>query len=71
MARLSMTEFPAWMRTFVAVADSGSFTAAAPWLGANQSTVSKHIAALERHLNARLIQRTTRSLALTDEGASF
>ena len=66
-----MSEISTWMKSFVAVADAGSFSAAAMRLDASQSTVSKHIAALELHLRTRLMQRTTRSLTLTDEGATF
>ncbi len=66
-----MTEISTWMRSFVAVADAGSFSAAAMRLEASQSTISKHVAALELHLRSRLMQRTTRSLILTDEGATF
>ncbi|MFC3101177.1 LysR family transcriptional regulator [Altererythrobacter lauratis] len=60
-----------WMQTFVAVAEAGSFSAAAHSLGVTQSTVSKQVAALESHLEARLFQRTTRSLTLTEEGQRF
>jgi DNA-binding transcriptional LysR family regulator len=60
-----------WMQSFVAVADAGSFSIAAGRLGLTQSTVSKQIVALESHLSVRLLQRTTRSLALTDEGSAF
>ena len=66
-----MTDISTWMRSFVTVADTGSFSGAGLWLGARQSTISKHIAALEAHLNSRLLHRTTRSLTLTDEGAAF
>ena len=60
-----------WMRSFVAVADASSFSIAATRIGLTQSTVSKQIAALETHLSVRLFQRSTRSIALTDEGAAF
>jgi LysR family transcriptional regulator, regulator for bpeEF and oprC len=60
-----------WMQSFVAVADAGSFSIAARRLGVTQSTISKQVAALETHLSVRLFQRTTRSLALTDEGSAF
>lgn len=66
-----MADIAAWMKTFVAAADAGSFSLAAERLGTSQSTVSKHIALLEAHLRARLFLRTTRSLTLTDEGAAF
>ena len=60
-----------WMRSFVAVADASSFSIAATRIGLTQSTISKQIAALETHLSVRLFQRSTRSIALTDEGAAF
>jgi LysR family transcriptional regulator, regulator for bpeEF and oprC len=66
-----MAEISTWMKSFVMVADAGSFSAAAGRLLASQSTVSKHVAALEAHLMTRLFNRTTRSLTLTTEGAAF
>ncbi len=60
-----------WLRAFVAVAEAESFSVAATRLEITQSTVSKQVAALERHLRARLLNRTTRSLTLTSEGAAF
>jgi LysR family transcriptional regulator, regulator for bpeEF and oprC len=60
-----------WMQSFVAVADASSFSIAANRMGLTQSTVSKQVSALETHLSVRLFQRTTRSLALTDEGSAF
>lgn len=59
------------MNSFICVADSGSFSVAASRLGLSQSTISKQISALEAHLSARLFHRTTRALALTDEGSAF
>ena len=47
---------------------SGSFTAAAEKLGVSKSHVSKQVGRLEARLNARLLQRSTRNLALTDVG---
>ena len=58
----------AGLRTFVRVAESGSFSAVAREMGATQPAVSRQISALEQHLDARLIQRTTRSLTLTEDG---
>ncbi len=55
-------------RTYVRVAESGSFSAVAREIGATQPAVSRQVSALEEHLGARLIQRTTRSLTLTEEG---
>ena len=55
-------------RTYIRVAESGSFSAVAREVGATQPAVSRQVSALEEHLGARLIQRTTRSLTLTEEG---
>jgi DNA-binding transcriptional LysR family regulator len=59
------------MQTFVRVVESGSFSAVAREAGATQSAVSKQVAALEAALGARLLNRTTRSLALTEEGERY
>ncbi len=66
-----MAEITLWMRSFVKIADAGSFSAAAVRPPHNQSTLSKHVASLEAHLRTRLFNRTTRSLSLTDDGAIF
>jgi LysR family transcriptional regulator, regulator for bpeEF and oprC len=66
-----MTEIATWMRSFVTVADMGNFSLAANRLQLTQSTISKQIVALEKHLGTRLLQRTTRSLGLTQEGTAF
>jgi DNA-binding transcriptional LysR family regulator len=57
--------------SFVSVASSGSFAAAAKLLGVSAVAVSKNVATLERQLGVRLLQRTTRKLALTQEGQAF
>lgn len=59
------------MKSFVRVVEAGSFSAVADESDATQSAISKQIAALERELGARLLTRTTRSLALTEEGARY
>ncbi|MBQ1761879.1 MAG: glycosyltransferase [Aquincola sp.] len=59
------------MQTFVRVVESGSFTAVAREMHSTQSAVSKQVAALERQLGARLLSRSTRSLALTEEGERY
>lgn len=59
------------MQTFVRVVEAGSFSAVAKELGATQSAISKQVASLERALGARLLSRTTRSLALTDDGERY
>lgn len=53
---------------FGRVAELGSFTAAAEKLGVPKSTVSRKVSALETRLGARLLERTTRALNLTDVG---
>lgn len=59
------------MRTFVAVAESGHFQAAADELGISQQAVSKRIAALERHLAVTLLVRTSRGSRLSLDGQVF
>ena len=59
------------MQAFIAVADLGGFAPAARKLGLSPSGVTRLIAALEERLGARLLQRTTRSVALTDAGARY
>jgi LysR family transcriptional regulator AphB len=56
---------------FTHVADSGSFTRAAERLGWPKSSVSHRVARLEECLGARLLERSTRRLRLTDVGARF
>lgn len=59
------------LRVFVRVMDRGSFSAAAKDLSITPSAVSKLISRLEDRLGARLLERSTRRLALTAEGESF
>src|SRR6266481_9211109 len=59
------------MQAFVAVADLQGFTPAARKLGLSPSGVTRLIAALEDRLGARLLQRTTRSVTLTDIGRRY
>lgn len=56
------------MAIFAQVVESGSFSAAARQLGVNTSAISRHITRLEAHMGGRLLQRTTRSFALTELG---
>ena len=56
------------LRSFVAVADSGSFTAAGELVARTQSAISVQIKRLEELLDARVFERTSRSLALTPAG---
>ena len=57
--------------SFVQAADAGSFAAAARVLGVSSAAVSKNVAGLEQALGVRLMNRTTRTLSLTAEGAAF
>lgn len=57
------------MSTFVRIVDSGSLSAAAEAAGQSAASVVRTLAALEKHLGVRLLNRNTRRLALTDEGA--
>ncbi|MGP9810185.1 LysR family transcriptional regulator [Rhodopseudomonas sp. NSM] len=59
------------MAAFVAVADLQGFAPAARKLGLSPSAVTRLVAALEERVGARLLQRTTRSVALTDIGARY
>jgi DNA-binding transcriptional LysR family regulator len=59
------------MSLLVAVADSGSLSAAGRRLGVPLPTVSRKISELEAHLRVRLLTRSTRRLALTDAGVSY
>src|SRR5215468_3277279 len=59
------------MHAFVAVADLEGFASAARKLKLSPSAVTRLIAALEERLGARLLQRTTRSVALTDVGTRY
>ena len=56
------------MRVFVEVAGTGSFSAAADKLDMSRAMVTRYVAELEQWLGARLLQRTTRSVTLTDAG---
>lgn len=57
------------LRALVAVVDEGTFTVAAVALRTTQASVSRAVAGLERALGVRLLQRTTRHVALTESGA--
>ena len=59
------------IRTFQRIVETRSFTKAAAHLGMPRSTASKALRDLESHLGVRLIQRTTRSVILTTEGAEY
>lgn len=59
------------MRVFRRVVERGSFSAAAADLDLSNGAVSKHIGQLEGHLGARLLNRTTRRLSLTEAGRTY
>lgn len=59
------------MSVFVRVAKAGSFAGGATELGISRAMATKHIMQLESSLGVRLFNRTTRSLSLTDVGASY
>ena len=59
------------MRVFARVIDAGGFAKAALLLDIAPAVATRLVAELEEHLGARLINRTTRRLALTDQGAAF
>jgi len=59
------------MESFVRVVRSGSFTIAANQLGLSRALVSRHVGSLETRLGVRLLNRSTRSLNLTEEGRAY
>jgi len=59
------------MKVFVRVVETGSFSAIARENATTQSSVSKQVAALEAHLGAKLLSRSTRALSLTEQGEVF
>jgi LysR family transcriptional regulator for bpeEF and oprC len=59
------------IQAFVRVVEAGSFSATARERGVSQSTISKQVAALEAHLGAELLRRSSRRFALTEPGAAF
>ena len=59
------------IKMFVRVVESRSFTVVARELGIGQPTVSKQVAALEAHLGAQLLLRSSRNVTLTDAGREF
>ncbi|WP_043113501.1 helix-turn-helix domain-containing protein, partial [Pseudacidovorax intermedius] len=56
------------MQVFVRIAEQGSLTRAADVLGSSLPAVVRTLAALEAHLGVRLFQRSTRRIALTEDG---
>jgi DNA-binding transcriptional LysR family regulator len=59
------------IEVFVAIAQARSLTGAATLIGIDQATISRQLAALEKHLGCRLFQRSTRALSLTEQGEIY
>lgn len=59
------------MRVFARVNDEGSFAAAARAMDMAPAVITRLIAELESHLGARLLNRTTRRISLTEVGEAF
>jgi DNA-binding transcriptional LysR family regulator len=59
------------MQVFARVVEAGSFAGAAGRLGLSRAAASKQVMQLEEHLGTRLLNRTTRRLGLTEEGAAY
>src|SRR5207249_5150187 len=68
--RRPMDRFQA-LNAFAKVVETGSFARAAERLDVSVSSVSRQVAELEAHLDARLLNRTTRRLSLTESGRVF
>ena len=69
--KIANTELLDGVAVFVAVINMGSFTAAARALGHSTSYVSKEVSRLEKRLGSRLLNRTTRTISLTDAGRAY
>lgn len=59
------------MRVFVSVVEAGGFTRAVKRAGMSRAAISKHVQQLEERLGARLLNRTTRQVSLTEAGRQF
>ncbi|HWG03545.1 MAG TPA: LysR family transcriptional regulator, partial [Beijerinckiaceae bacterium] len=59
------------IRVFATVVEAGGFTAAAERLGVSRAAASKHVLQLEERLGARLLNRTTRRVSVTEAGRAF
>jgi DNA-binding transcriptional LysR family regulator len=67
----NVLDLVAALKSFVRVAQTGSFSAVANERGVTQPSVSRQVSALEEHLGTRLVQRSTQAVTLTDEGREF
>jgi LysR family transcriptional regulator for bpeEF and oprC len=65
-----MDQFSA-IRVFMRIAESGSFSKAADLMGIPKSTVTRLVQELEAHLGIKLLQRTTRRVTVTPDGAAY
>jgi len=59
------------LRCFLRVSETGSFSAVAAERGVTQPAISRQVSALEEHLGARLVQRSTQAIVLTEEGRNL
>lgn len=66
-----MSDLLTWYRSYCRVVETGSFSAVAAESATTQPTISRQVAALERHLDTLLLQRSTRALTPTDDGLLF
>jgi DNA-binding transcriptional LysR family regulator len=66
-----MLDLMTCLKSFVRTVEIGSFSAVAREMNTTQPTISKQIAALEKHLDVQLLVRSTRKVSLTDEGIRF
>lgn len=71
MEAMPMSDLITWYRSYCRVVETGSFSAVAGEMTTTQPTISRHVAALESHLDTLLLQRSTRALTPTDEGMLF
>jgi DNA-binding transcriptional LysR family regulator len=69
--KVANTDLLDGVAVFVGVINAGSFTAAAHALGHSTSYVSKAVTRLEKRLGSRLLNRTTRTISLTDAGRAY
>ena len=59
------------MRAFIRVVEAGTFTRAASTLGMPKPTVTKLVQSLEAHIRTKLLNRTTRRVTVTPDGAAY
>lgn len=69
--RMAAMDTVAGIRLFIRVVETGSFSKASASVGITQPTATKHVAALEKRLGARLLHRSTRGVTPTELGAAY